>query len=40
MPHAIDGETTISVTCNDWSRQLAYDDYYTLTATLVKVNEP
>ncbi len=39
IPNAVDGEETVTVVIDDYSRTLAYDDYYTLTCTAREVFE-
>ena len=40
VPHAVDGEETVTVVIEDFKRQLQYDDYYNLDAKAREVFEP
>tara|TARA_B100000029_G_scaffold323980_1_gene316382 strand:+ start:547 stop:966 length:420 start_codon:yes stop_codon:yes gene_type:complete len=39
VPHAVDGEETVTVVIEDFKRQLQYDDYYNLDAKAREVFE-
>jgi len=40
VPHAVDGEETVTVVIEGYSRTLTYDDYYTMGCTAREVFEP
>ena len=40
VPNAVDGEETVTVVLEGYSRTLTYDEFYTLSCTAREVFEP